>query len=122
MPGPGSGMMTASVFGIATMQASAPLPVHSSSTTACICTSAAGCSPARRSAAMMPTASISSAIRAALRDRAAVTPVDVPVGGAASRGWQVVVNPFAADEHKARLRGLDGGFDLYRRAVEHRGS
>ena len=50
MPGPGSGMMTASVFGSASMQASAPLPLHSSSITDCICTSAAGCSPARRSA------------------------------------------------------------------------
>ena len=49
-PGPGSGIKQASGRGKACITASAPLPVHSSSITAASCSSAAGCSPARRSA------------------------------------------------------------------------
>ena len=43
-------MTQASGGGNACITASAPLPLHSSSITAAICTSAAGCNPAIRSA------------------------------------------------------------------------
>ncbi|MDQ0507216.1 hypothetical protein [Xanthobacter agilis] len=47
------------------------------------------------------------AIRAALRDKAEVTPAEFTVGGRAYKGWRVKVAPFAGDPNAKRLRGLD---------------
>lgn len=49
-----------------------------------------------------------SAIRAALRDKAEVTPAAVQVGDATHQGWRITVRPFAGDANAKRMRGLDG--------------
>jgi hypothetical protein len=46
-------------------------------------------------------------IRAALRDRATVTPTSVELQGRAVPGWRVGVRPFAEDPNRARMRGLE---------------
>jgi hypothetical protein len=51
---------------------------------------------------------LKNAIRAALRDKAEVTPAEVSVGQRNVAGWRVRVTPFRDDPNKARMRGLDG--------------
>jgi len=46
-------------------------------------------------------------IRAALRERATVTPTTFELQGRAVPGWQVVVTPFADDPNGGRMRGLE---------------
>jgi hypothetical protein len=50
---------------------------------------------------------LKNAIRAALRDRAVVTPTTFELQGRAVPGWRVAVTPFADDPNRARMRGLD---------------
>lgn len=47
------------------------------------------------------------AIRAALRDKAEVTPDEISLGGRTYKGWRVKVTPFAGDANAKRMRGLD---------------
>lgn len=47
------------------------------------------------------------AIRAALRDKAEVTPATFEVAGRSYSGWRVKVAPFAGDANAKRMRGLD---------------
>lgn len=47
------------------------------------------------------------AIRAALRDKAEVTPATFEVAGRSYSGWRVKVTPFAGDANAKRMRGLD---------------
>ena len=46
-------------------------------------------------------------IRAALRDKAEVTPADFTVGERAYKGWRVKVAPFVADPNAKKMRGLE---------------
>ncbi|MFG1478289.1 hypothetical protein V5F53_06430 [Xanthobacter sp. V4C-4] len=48
-----------------------------------------------------------SAIRAALRDRAEVTPAHFMIAGRTYKGWRIKVTPFAGDANAKRMRGLD---------------
>ncbi|WP_238123931.1 MULTISPECIES: hypothetical protein [unclassified Xanthobacter] len=47
------------------------------------------------------------AIRAALRDKAEVSPLQITRGGHTYAGWQVKVAPFAGDPNAKRMRGLE---------------
>lgn len=47
------------------------------------------------------------AIRAALRDKASVTPASFSVDGRTVTGWRVTVSPFKGDANATRMRGLD---------------
>lgn len=47
------------------------------------------------------------AIRAAMRDKAEVTPAEFKIGDAAFKGWRVKVMPFTGDANTKRMRGLD---------------
>lgn len=47
------------------------------------------------------------AIRAGLRDKAVVTPLDITVDGRTLKGWRVSVAPFQGDANATRMRGLD---------------
>ncbi|MGA0593676.1 hypothetical protein [Enterovirga sp. CN4-39] len=49
---------------------------------------------------------LKNAIRAALRDKATVTPALIQVGGKAEPGWVVEVQPFLDDPKKDLMRGL----------------
>jgi hypothetical protein len=51
---------------------------------------------------------LKNAIRAALRDKAAVTATEVTIAGRTLPGWRVRITPFVADPNKARMAGLDG--------------
>ena len=50
---------------------------------------------------------IKTAIRAALRDRAAITRVEVSQGGHAVPAWRIEIRPLADDPNPARLRGFE---------------
>jgi hypothetical protein len=47
------------------------------------------------------------AIRAALRDKASVTPTTVEWRGQSLPGWRIEARPFVDDAHKDRMRGLE---------------
>lgn len=51
---------------------------------------------------------LKNAIRAAMRDRAKVTPAAIKVGDRTYEGWRVEVTPFKGDPNAQRMRGLDG--------------
>ncbi|WP_448954804.1 hypothetical protein [Labrys neptuniae] len=47
------------------------------------------------------------AIRLALRDKAEVTPAEIPFENRILQGWRVSIEPFSSDPDKARMNGLD---------------
>ena len=50
---------------------------------------------------------IKNAIRAALRDKAAVTPAEVTIGGRTVPAWRIAIQPLSGDANAGRLRGFD---------------
>jgi len=50
---------------------------------------------------------LKNAIRAGLRDRAAVMPTTVEVGGRSFSGWRIETEPFIEDPNRGKMRGLE---------------